>query len=116
MPISGDTEGDRWKKPNGTGSLTNSGFRWNIAKNCRWTRETVKGLDAYRGNFDDIFRNGGGEEPKACRQCGVVPAVETKKRPYAGVEYCVFCAACGGLPVVELTRAGAVREWNNGRG
>lgn len=44
----------RHKKPDGSGRIAHSGFRYNIARECRWSKETVKGLPTFRENFDKI--------------------------------------------------------------
>lgn len=38
----------------GTGRLNKSGFRFNIAKNCRLTRDDAKSLPAFRKGYDQI--------------------------------------------------------------
>ena len=42
------------KKPDGSGRLSRSGFRYNISRNCRWTKHTAEGLPAYREGYDGI--------------------------------------------------------------
>lgn len=42
------------KKPDGSGRLSHSGFRYNIARNCRWTKETAEALPAFREGYDRI--------------------------------------------------------------
>ena len=39
----------------GTGRINKSGFRFNIAKNCRLTAADAEGLSAYREGHDRIF-------------------------------------------------------------
>ena len=38
-----------------SGKLSMSGFRYNIAKNSRWTESQVEGLNNFRSGWDKIY-------------------------------------------------------------
>jgi len=42
------------KRVEGSGRLNKSGFRFNISKECRWSKDTAKALPTYREGYDRI--------------------------------------------------------------
>lgn len=42
------------KKPDGSGRLSRSGFRFNIARNCRWSADDAKRLPQFRAGYAAI--------------------------------------------------------------
>jgi len=42
------------KKPDGSGRLSRSGFRYNISRNCRLSADDAKTLPAFRRGYDAI--------------------------------------------------------------